>query len=424
MHEADVVVIGAGAAGVAAARRLDDARLSVLVVEARNRVGGRAWTLRSEGLALDLGCGWLHSADENEWAEIAKRLGFVIDELPPPWARSAHPAGFPPTEQREFRAARERLYARLAAAAGAGDDAPAAQFLEPGNRWNPLLDAMTSYANGAGLAHLTAREYARYRETGINWRVVEGYGTLIAAHAAGLRVMRDCPATLIDHSGSRVRVATPRGDIAARAVITTVPPGIIADGPLRFSPALSDKEAAAAALPLGLADKVFLRLDDAEDLPPETRLFGATDTASTGSYHLRPFGLPLIEGYFGGDGARALEREGEGAFAAFAIDEIAIRLGSTMRKRLHPLAESAWERDPFARGAYSYGSKGAAAARAALSRPVDDRLFFAGEACSDEDFSTAHGAYRTGIAAAEQVMRALVPAGGMVTNGDRAGIRR
>jgi monoamine oxidase len=408
MPEADVVVIGAGAAGVAAARRLDAARLSVLLVEARDRVGGRAWTLRTQGFALDLGCGWLHSADRNEWAEIAQRMGCRIDELPPPWARAAHPAGFPPAEQREFRAARERLYARIAAAAAAGNDAPAAHFLEPGSRWNPLLEAMSSYANGVGLAHLTAREYARYRDTGINWRVVEGYGTLIEAHAAGLTVMRDCPATSIDHSGARVRVATPRGDIAARAVITTVAPEIIAEGgALRFSPALPDKEAAAAALPLGLADKVFLRLDDAEDLPVEIRLHGATDTASTGSYHLRPFGLPLIEGYFGGDGARALEREGEGAFAAFAIDQIAARLGGAMRRRLHPLAESAWGRDPFARGAYSYGGKGAAAARAALSRPVDDRLFFAGEACSDEDFSTAHGAYRTGIAAAEQVMRAL-----------------
>jgi monoamine oxidase len=407
MREVDVVVIGAGAAGVAAARRLEAAPLSVVVIEARKRVGGRAWTLRSEGFALDLGCGWLHSADENEWAEIAKHLGFVIDELPPPWARSADPAGFPPVEQREFRAVRERLYARLAAAATASSDAPAAQFLEAGNRWNPLIDAMASYANGAGLAHLRAREHARYHETGINWRVVEGYGTLIAAHAAGLAVTLDCPATLIDHSGPRVRVATPCGDIAARAVITTVPPEIIADSFLRFSPALPGKEAAAAALPLGLADKVFLRVDDADDLPPETRLVGATDTASTGTYHLRPFGLPLIEGYFGGDGAHALEREGEGAFAAFAIDQIAARLGGAMRKRLHPLAESAWGRDPLARGAYSYGSKGAAAARLALSRPVDDRLFFAGEACSAEDFSTAHGAYRTGIAAAEQVARAL-----------------
>ncbi|HEY4920405.1 MAG TPA: FAD-dependent oxidoreductase, partial [Xanthobacteraceae bacterium] len=85
MHETDVVVIGAGAAGVAAARRLADADIPVVVLEARNRIGGRAWTMRGAGVPLDLGCGWLHSADENEWAAVAATAGFTLDRTPPPW---------------------------------------------------------------------------------------------------------------------------------------------------------------------------------------------------------------------------------------------------------------------------------------------------------------------------------------------------
>ena len=140
---------------------------------------------------------------------------------------------------------------------------------------------------------------------------------------------------------------------------------------LRFSPALPDKLAAAHALPLGVADKVFLSVERAEDLPVETRLFASTRRTETGGYTLRPFGRPLIDGYFGGPFARALEPE-EGGFANFAIDEICAALGNDMRKRLTPIVESAWARDPWALGAYSYGSEGAQAARATLAAPVDD----------------------------------------------------
>src|SRR3954447_8311505 len=111
MHDADVVVIGAGAAGVAAARRLMAAQIPALVLEARTRVGGRAWTMREpSGLALDLGCGWLHSADENEWAALAPTLGLTVDRTPPPWGGRRRTIGFPSADQEEFRAASERFF--------------------------------------------------------------------------------------------------------------------------------------------------------------------------------------------------------------------------------------------------------------------------------------------------------------------------
>jgi len=404
MHEVDVIVIGAGAAGVAAARRLDGA-LSVVVLEARSRVGGRAWTLTHGGLPLDLGCGWLHSADENEWAGIAKTLGFDIDPTPPPWSRRAHQLNFSAADQEDFSNAWDRFDDRVRDAGREGRDRAAAELLEPAGRWNGLLDALSTYVNGVELDRLSVQDFARYRNTGVNWRVAKGYGALIEAHAAPLDVRLDCPAALIDHAGPRLHVTTPRGTLAASAVIVTVPPTLIADGTLRFAPALPAKQKAAAALPLGLADKVFLGVDQPDALPVQTRLFGATDRTATGSYHLRPFGAPLIEGYFGGKLARELEQHD--GFAAFAIDQLAALLGNDMRKRLHPIAASAWARDPWALGSYSHADIGCADLRAVLAAPVDDRLFFAGEACSIHDYSTAHGAYRSGVAAAEQVLQAM-----------------
>jgi monoamine oxidase len=269
-----------------------------------------------------------------------------------------------------------------------------------------LINAVSTYINGAELERISVRDWGRYHDTEINWRVDGGYGGLVAAYAAPLRVTFDCPVTRIDHSGARLRITTGRGDLSADIAIITVPTPIIAREELRFTPALPDKIAAAEALPLGLADKVFLRVTDAEDLPPQTWLFGAIDRTNTGSYHLRPFGAPVIEGYFGGAFARALEGEGDGAFAAFAIDEIVAQLGSDMRRRLQPMAETGWGRDPFARGSYSHAEVGQADQRAVLATPVDGRLFFAGEAASLRDFSTAHGAYRTGVAAAEAALEA------------------
>jgi monoamine oxidase len=405
VREIDVVVIGAGAAGIAAARAL--APHGVVVVEARDRVGGRAWTYRSGSLALDLGCGWLHSADENEWARLAPSLGFQVDTMLPPWERPAHPANFSRGEREDYHAAWDRFYTRVDAAAAVNSAQRMSEFFEPGERWNGLLGAMITYINGAEADQLVIAEYARYRDTEINRRIARGYGTLIEASAAPLDVRLACPVTRIDHSGARVRVITSQGEISARAVIVAVPPGVIANETLRFAPALPAKLAAAQALPLGVADKMFLRLDNADDLPAETRLYGATDRVETGSYTLRPFGWPVVDGYFGGKFARALENEGAGALTAFAIEQICSALGHDMRKRLHPIAESAWARDPYALGAYSYGGEGAQAARAQLAAPIDGKLFFAGEHCSDLDFSTAHGAYRSGVAAAREVIKAL-----------------
>ena len=407
MQEIDVVVIGAGAAGVAAARKLLDSGVPNVVVEARTRVGGRAWTFHDGKIALDVGCAWLHSADENEWTQIAPLYGLTVDDLPPPWERPAHPVNFPPEMQTQYRVAWERFYACTDEAAAADSDRPMSECFEPGGRFNGMLGAMMTFINGTEAENLNAREYARYHDSGQNKRVAQGYGTLVEAHAHGLDVRLGCPVTLIDHSGARVRVTTPQGEIEARAVIVAVPPGVMANESVRLTPALPNKLAAAHALPLGVADKMFLRVDDPEDLPKETRLYGSTTTVETGIYTLRPSGRAIIDGYFGGKFACALEDEGEGALTAFAIEQIAAQLGGDMRKRLHPIIESAWARDPWSLGSYSYGGVGAEAARAALARSVDDRLFFAGEHCSAADFSTAHGAYRTGVAAAEAAITAL-----------------
>src|ERR1700688_1906675 len=173
-----------------------------------------------------------------------------------------------------------------------------------------------------------------YEDTGINWRVRRGYGALMAAYGALCPLALNTQVSLIDHSGKRVRVETSQGTLSAGKVITTVPTNLIADQSIRFHPALPSKVDAARGLPLGLADKVMLALDQPEDLPSEGNLRAATMRTEMGTYHLRPFGQPCIEGFFGGRFAQALEDAGDGAIAAAAIDEIAGLLGSDFRRQL------------------------------------------------------------------------------------------
>ena len=179
--DVEVVVIGGGAAGVAAARRLQRASIRCLLVEARPRLGGRAWTVHdSAGHSLDLGCGWLHSADRNPWVGVAQAEGLSIDKTPPPWMNRQLERSFPRAEFADYRKVFTEFYERLDDAAQREPDAPASTLLDPASRWNPLMNATSTYISGAELDRISLKDLDRYHSTDVNWRVIEGYGTLIS----------------------------------------------------------------------------------------------------------------------------------------------------------------------------------------------------------------------------------------------------
>lgn len=412
MREVDVAIVGAGAAGLAAAAALEGAPLEYVVLEASGRIGGRAHTVAGQGgIPLDLGCGWLHSASRNPLVAIAQGFGLTVDRTRSRWGEQTEGEGFTAEEARAFEAAWEAFFERLAEGARTGIDHPASAYLEPDNRFNPLLDAISTYMSGVELDSLSSIDVAAYiaTDTEQNWRVREGYGTAVAAFGAGAPVVLGTPVTRIDHSGRRLRLDTPQGNLSARAAIVTVSTAVIARQDLRFTPALPDKVIAAAGLPLGLADKLHLEVDEPEAFEANGHVFGKLDNVSTCSYHLRPFGRPIVEVYTGGRLAREFSREGVRAFEAFALEELAGVLGAGVRRTMRAVSHTNWLATPFVHGSYSSALPGHAGDRAVLAAPVDDRLFFAGEATSANDFSTVHGAYATGIAAG-QAVRALLTA--------------
>jgi monoamine oxidase len=410
--EVDVAVVGAGAAGIGALRRLvATGGITVLGLEARDRVGGRVNTISPAGFALDRGAEWLHSADRNPLAPIARQLGFTVHRRPPEWTSRLSRSGASPEAEADWLAAREQQGRARRKAALEPEDRPLASTLVPGGRWNQLLDATSTWANGAELDRVSLKDYVRYdeRSTNVNWRLEEGYGRLFEKLGEGMPITLETPVVRIDHGGHAVRLDTARGAVSAARVILTVPTTIIAAEAIRFDPPLEDKIAAAAGLPLGVDDKLFIALDGAGvgKFAEEGFLVGSTTRRETMNYQLRPLGRPAIYCFFGGRFAAAMEAQGQAAMFAFASDELANILGNDIRRHIAPLAATAWQQDLWSRGSYSYALPGHAGDRAILATPVDDRLFFAGEATSPHDFSTAHGAYTSGISAAEATLASL-----------------
>ena len=395
-------IIGAGAAGIAAARTLMDSGHNVLLIEASDRIGGRAHTVMLGGYPVDLGCGWLHSARRNPWTRIAARAGLFVDRSSPGWSEQWRDLGYPPTAQRQFGEGWARWEAAARAALG-GPDRPLSDFIAADDPARPMIDAISGYANGANLDRVSLHDWAAYEDAASddNWALPTGYGALIAGAARGVPTRLLTPVARIDHRRRTLRLVTTAGTIEAARAIVAVPTTVLASGALSFDPPLPAKQAAAAALPLGLADKAFLRVEGEMPWPAHAHLIGDPTSAMTASYRLSPFGWPLIEAFFGGDCAETLE---DGDAAAFAIGELVTLLGSDWRARLTTLGVTRWRYEARIGGSYSHARVGCAGQRQVLAEPVDGRIFFAGEACHRTDFSTAHGAHETGVAAADAIM--------------------
>jgi monoamine oxidase len=406
MSRVDVAIVGGGAAGIAAARRLSVLNRSVLLIEALPRLGGRARTDTFQGLPLDLGCGWLHSARRNPLVAQAEAQGELLDRNPSAWHRQLRNLYFSPQEQHEawaaFSGLSERLHEHPPASDCVGD------ALAPDDRWRPFIDGVSSFINGTELDQLSAADYLAYEDASSddNWRLPSGYGRFICGLATGIPAALETQVRSITF-GADIALETTRGTLHALAAIVAVPTTILAQGGIRFSPALDDYLQAASRLPLGLADKVYLSITETGTVPPESHLIGRVDRAATGSYYLRPFGRAVIECYLGGACARHLESAGSEAAFAFAINELRDLLGADFARGVSPLAATRWGHEPTIGGSYSHALPGYADARAVLARPVSERCCFAGEACSRTDFSTAHGAWQSGLEAATWIDRHL-----------------
>ncbi|WP_238384084.1 flavin monoamine oxidase family protein [Teichococcus vastitatis] len=418
MSDTDVLVVGAGAAGLAAARAVLAAGRSVQVLEARNRPGGRAWTDPDTlGSPFDYGATWLHQAEQNGLAALAKG-GFDHDTV-----RShrcyigSRPAGG--AEMAEYDATYAAFHPRLAAARGtAPPDATAADYAPRGGEW----DATVAHREGpvicaAPLAAMDLRDFLDTQLGGPNLLLPEGIGGLLTRLAAGLPIAYGAAVQrLAWQEAGGVVAEGPFGRIAARAAIVTAPTAVLAAGAIRFAPELpADTAQAIHDLPLGLLNKVGLRAAglDRLGLPPfaglERRVQREEEAAMT--FVAWPFARDHMMGFIGGEAAWALSRLGPdkapAALLEHAFAELSLAYGPRAARALRrePALASDWGNDPWSLGAYSHARPGRAEARRILARSLGEgRLSFAGEACHPRFAATVGGAWASGEQAAAAVL--------------------
>ena len=290
-----------------------------------------------------------------------------------------------------------------------GVDVSIAALSNDTDPWHGVLKHLVNAEWGVDPSFASTLDFARYRDTGENWPVEQGYGALVAKAAAGAPVELRTPVESIDWGGPALRVTTTKGTVEAQAVVVTASTDVLAAGLIAFDPPLPLwKQEAFAAVPLGRANKVGLRLDERALIDvSEHNAAVAIGNGHMIGLRLRPFGGNLVDGYIAGPISTELEAAGEAAMIETVTAALVGLLGSEVRGQIGATVVSCWESEPYIRGAYAAALPGQAHRRGDLGLPIDDKLFFAGEATSPEFFTTCHGAWESGVTAARAVASTL-----------------
>ncbi len=403
----DVLVIGAGMAGLSATRRLVEAGLQVHCLEARDRVGGRAHSVSlPNGGRIDRGCAWLHSADINPLVGLAEQLGFRIERYEGSWSEPFSRKLVGEERYGQWAKTSEAVWGAYPAAKEWAEDRPLSAHFPEGNSWLPYWSAIVSYIWGASPEQISAKGNALDLDTGNNSRTSLGYGSVVARYGEGLPVTKEAPVSRVLFTKDGVRVDSAKGSLEARCVVLAIPVSLLQAEMIAFEPALPERKRwALEGLPLGSNNKVHFAVTGKPPWPKEDFFANFRfDEEMMGQYQFHSFGQPLVEGYFGGALSRAMAKAGPAEFAAFALEEIAAHYGNDTKRHLSFLHATAWDLDPWTLGGYSYPKVGYSEARAALAEPLEDRLFFAGEATHIQHAATCHGAYLSGQRAAEEAL--------------------
>ena len=413
-------MVGAGAAGLAAAARLREAGATPILIEAGQRIGGRAHTVREAalgGAALDLGASWIHDAERNPLVAIAAAVGEALIEPPEMHrGRSFRRGEVADAAALSVYEDEETAWVAAAEAKLGGADISLAEAVAQrrGRPWAASVEAWEgAIIAAADAGALSLRDWHRNRLGGRNLRAQGGLGRFVADRLgppAG-PVRTGLAAYRIGWGEAGVRVHTAEGVIEAVAVIVTVSTGVLRSGRLAFDPPLPAGHLAALdALPQGLLSKVALRATGADRLGLPSSCTLDRDLAPGEPamiFQAWPDGADHVIGFVGGEAARQLARAGHAAAFAFARDQLAAMLGGDARRAVAQTGvASDWADDPCFLGAYAYAKPGGAEARAQLAQPLAGaRVVLAGEACRTDGLAgTVGGAVLSGRDAADCVI--------------------
>jgi monoamine oxidase len=409
-READIVVIGAGAAGIAAARRIMAANRKVIVVEAAGQIGGRCQTdTTTFDVPFDRGARWMHNPETNPMIRLARAAGLEI---------TTAPSGQKIRIGRRFARAgeTEEFLAALVRANRAIDDASRRSDISCGSivpkelgDWAGTAEFLLG-ANFAGkdLKDLSVVDKVRAQDRNMAIACRQGLGTLIAKLGDQVPLSLSTPANRISWDRRDVTVETPSGKIAARAAIVTVSSNVLAAGNIKFNPDIPKRTLdAAAKLSLGSYDRIALQMPgNPLGLARDDIIIEQSNSMRTALLYANMGSSSLCSIDVAGSFGRELSAQGEKAMVAFAVEWLTKLFGSDAATAVKKSSATRWNAVPYTLGAMSAAGPGAQASRKVLTEPIGC-MYLAGEATHETLWGTIDGAWESGERAAEAALRRI-----------------
>jgi len=408
----DVLIVGAGAAGIAAARRVAAAGRRFVVLEASERWGGRCFTdMRTFRIPYERGARWIYMPDLNPLAKLALKAGLDIYPMPAGQRLRIGLRDAREGETEDFFANLVRCNRGISDAARGKVDVSCAQALPNDlGDWRPTMEfVLGNFGCGKALSDISAMDLAKSAEREVAAFCRQGLGTLVGKLAFGSPIQFSSPVTRIAW-GDRLVEAETRGTLlTARAAIVTASTAVLASGKIKFQPGLPARHAEAIGK-LGLGSYEHVAIEFAGNplgLRSDDLIFEKAADPRTAALLGNVSGSRLCVVEVAGRLAADLAGDGEAAMTTFAIDWLAGLFGSGLKRAVERTHATRWTKEPWVLGAFSAAAPGGQWARKALSEPLDERLWFAGEAVHETLWGTIAGAWEAGERAADAAIKRL-----------------
>lgn len=401
----EIVIVGAGAAGLTAAKELQRLKQDFLLLEASHRIGGRAYTeVLAPNMPFDLGAHWIMEPSRNPLMHLAERDLLCVEKDGKHYTAGRYfedGEWLPEGSERELGAYWDNQFEAMVLAVKGHQDASVFDAIDNDDRWATYFHALYAKDNTRDVDQASVKDALAFVHEEDDLAVASGLGALMVRYGEGVPVMLNSAVRSLDYSGSRLKLNTAKGHIHADKVILTVSNGVLASQGIKFKPDLPNwKLDAIEGLPLGSHTRVALMFDKTvlRELPAHFTV----NTSREGPIHFRnqPFGYDYVEIVMGGRVAEWMEKSDQRATVEFVLTKLRDVLGSKAVPYPTHHIVSAWNGDEWVKGAYSSAQPGAADQRSILAQPIDSRIYFAGEATSSTAYASIHGACISGRDAA------------------------
>jgi monoamine oxidase len=408
----DAVIVGAGAAGIAAARRLAAFNKRFVLLEAAEEVGGRCITdTKTFGVPFDRGAHWMYAADVNPLVKLGVQAGLNIYTVPPGQRVRIGRRYAREGEMEDFLAGLVRANTAIAEAARKSDVACAQVLPKDLGDWRSTIEfVLGPYNCGKELSELSTVDLARSVERDNSAFCRQGFGAVLAKLAAGLPLLTGTPVKTIEWwSRQRLEVDTAKGQFKTNAIIVTLSTNALATGKVKFAPELPKRHLdALSKLKLGSRDHIALELpSNPLGLRADELVLEKSDSRQTAAILGNMSGTTLCTVDVGGSFGRELSAKGEAAMVDFALSWLGSLYGADMKNQVKRRHATRWNSEPWVLGATSAAAPGAQSARKILTEPLSGRIFLAGEATHETLWGTVAGAWESGERAAEAVLKLI-----------------